>query len=215
MTESILFSLLRVAIGSEFADPSCLTDLNDDALEAVYAQAHRHDLAHLLQPALEKIGWCSDGPITKKLHNQTMQAVYRFARQQHEFEQVVRQLTDEKIFYIPLKGAVLRNWYPEPWMRTSTDVDILVRNADLEKGVRLLTENLGYRHEYTAFYNASLFSPSGMHLELHYMLVDDGAEERARLCLQDVWNHVSPVDEYPYRYEIDENLFYLYHIFHL
>lgn len=215
MTESILFSLLRIAIGSETADNSLLAKLNEDTLKAVYVQAKRHDMAHLLAPALEKIGWCSDGNLAKILRQQNMQAVYRCARQQYEFEEVTHQLESANIPYVPLKGAFIRNCYPEPWMRTSTDVDILIRNEDLEEGRLLLTEKLGYKHEYTAFYNASLFSPSGMHLELHYMLADDGAEERVRQHLLQIWDHVSPSKENNLRYEIDEGWFYLYHIFHM
>ena len=35
-----------------------------------------------------------------------------------------------QIPFLPLKGSVIRQYYPEPWMRTSCDIDILV---DFEK----------------------------------------------------------------------------------
>ncbi|MBO4954226.1 MAG: nucleotidyltransferase family protein, partial [Clostridia bacterium] len=36
------------------------------------------------------------------------------------------------IDFMPLKGAVIRQYYPEPWMRTSCDIDIHVKKDRLE-----------------------------------------------------------------------------------
>ncbi len=215
MTETILFSLLRAAISTETVESDKITDLKDDALVAVHTLAKRHDMAHLIGHALESAGWCNDGELSWSLHKRTMQAVYRYARQQDEFEQIAQLLEEAQIPYIPLKGSVIRDWYPEPWMRTSTDIDILIRKKDLETGIHVLSEKLGYRHQGTAFHDASLFSPSGVHLELHYELADATVQEKVRQRLADVWDHASPADGSAYRFVMDEDWFYLYHICHM
>lgn len=216
LTDSILlFSLLRTCVGSEAAGEYNATDLTEDAIAAVYTLAKRHDMAHLLGHALNMIDYCNDGELSRKLHKQTMQAIYRCARQQNEFEQVARLFEEFKIPYIPLKGTVIRDWYPEPWMRTSTDIDILVRKEDLNAGIYLLTEKLGYCHKGTAFHDASLFSQSGMHLELHYELVDTTTPKAVSCLLSRVWDRASPSDGSAYRFDMDDDWFYLYHIFHM
>lgn len=215
MTESILFSLLRIAVGSESADNSKAANPSEDTLAAVRVLAKRHDMAHLIGHALDKIGWHSDETLSQALRKQTMQAVYRCARQQDEFEQVAQLFEESKIPYIPLKGTVIRDWYPEPWMRTSTDIDILIRKEDLESGIRLLTEKLGYRHKGTVFHDASLYSPSGVHLELHFRLADSTIPEKVRKLLSDVWEHAVPATGAAYRFNMDADWFYLYHIFHM
>ena len=215
LTESILFSLLRTAVSTETVDGWNSADLTKDTLTDVYALAKSHDMDHLVGHALSHIGWSQDGEFSQTLHKRTMQAVFRCARQQDEFERMSRQLEDARIPYVPLKGMVIRDWYPEPWMRTSTDIDILVRKEDLAEAIRVLTEKLGCQHHGTAFHDASLFSPSGVHIELHYELADATAPENLRKTLLDVWDHVSPKAGSAYCYSMDADWFYLYHIFHM
>lgn len=49
-----------------------------------------------------------------------------------------------KIAYIPLKGAVIRPYYPYDSMRTSCDIDILIHEEDLELAIKNLIEK-GYK----------------------------------------------------------------------
>lgn len=215
MTESILFALLRAAVNTDSNENIQLSDLTEENLTAVYDLAKRHDMAHLVGHSLDTIGYSGMGELTQGLRKRTMQAVYRCARQQDEFERISQILENAQISYIPLKGTLIRDWYPEPWMRTSTDIDILIHNEDLDAAIRILSQELGYRHKGTVFHDASLFSPSGVHLELHFKLADTTIPEKVRIMLSDVWDHVSPSPGYSYRFDMDADWFYLYHIFHM
>ena len=62
-------------------------------------------------------------------------AQYRFVKQEAELEHIRAVLEREGIAYVPLKGAVMRALYAEPWMRTSCDIDVLVHETDLERAV--------------------------------------------------------------------------------
>ena len=42
-------------------------------------------------------------------------------------------LEKAQIPFVPLKGSVIRKYYPEAWMRTSSDIDVLVHKEDVEK----------------------------------------------------------------------------------
>lgn len=65
----------------------------------------------------------------------------------HEYNRICDALESVEISFLPLKGSVLRQYYPEPWMRTSCDIDILVHENDLEKTTEYLVRDLGYIYD--------------------------------------------------------------------
>ena len=123
-TQSVLFQLLRIAVCGEAVTEQLKTACTPEMLEAVYDLAARHDLAHLVGQAASKLD-LADSEILEKCKKTAMHALMRYMQLNYEYEQVCQVLEQEKIPFIPLKGSVLRNDYPEPWMRTSCDVDIL------------------------------------------------------------------------------------------
>ena len=100
-------------------------------------------------------------------------------------------------------------------MRTSCDIDILVRKADLENAILYLTENLEYTEKERGTHDVSLFSPSGNHIELHFDLVEEGRANNAVGVLETVWENLSLHDGFSYWYEMSDAFFYFYHIAHM
>ena len=64
-------------------------------------------------------------PNVKKLINESFMSVYRYEQSQTEIKKITHVLTELKIPYILLKGPRVRKYYPEPWLRTSCDIDII------------------------------------------------------------------------------------------
>ena len=54
-TQSALFSLLRLAVCDDVPTEQLKTACTESMLEAVYALASRHDLAHLVGQAVSKL----------------------------------------------------------------------------------------------------------------------------------------------------------------
>lgn len=74
-------------------------------------------------------------------------------------------LTKAEIPHLLVKGAVLRNMYPEPALRTSGDTDVIVKDSDFLKAVEVLSEN-GFETESIESYVATtLFD--GNRFEIH------------------------------------------------
>ena len=48
-----------------------------------------------------------------------------------EYENLCSAFEKAQIPFLPLKGSVIRKYYPEAWMRTSCDIDILVHDEDV------------------------------------------------------------------------------------
>ncbi len=210
METTLLFSLLRCLLSEEAAQAVQV----DSLPQAVYTLAERHDLAHLLGEALRCAGIHPQKELGQQLTRRQMIAVSRYEQLTYELTAVCAALEQAQIPHLPLKGAVLRQYYPQPWMRSSCDVDILVHPEDLELAVRVLTESLSYRKDKAGAHDVSLFSPGGIHIELHYALVEKQQANAAHTILDRVWELAHSVED-SYLYEMDDPVFYFYHIAHM
>ena len=212
-TIQILFALLRSAIcGTKITDEerNCYSS---DLLPKLLKISSAHDVVHLLVVGLKQNGLISkeDGDIEKHVRK----AVYRYERMQYEYEILCRSFEEARIQFVPLKGSVIRKYYSEAWMRTSCDIDILVHKEDLDVTISYLSDNLDYVEKERATHDVSLFSPSGIHLELHFDLVEEGRAQNAIDVLRSVWDNVALCENSEYKYEMSDAYFYFYHIAHM
>ncbi len=181
--------------------------------EAVFALAKIHDLSHLVAFALDQKKIRVEEPFGKMLAEKYLAAVYRYERQRYELEQVISLLNKEKILHLPLKGAILRSFYPEPWMRTSCDIDLLVRKEDWERARGLIGEKLGFQEKTQVIYrDVSLYSPGGIHLELHFNIQEEA--EAMNRVLDRVWEFCSPEQEGSYTLRADDAFFIFHQVAH-
>ena len=213
--EKVFFALLRFEINGDELCEDVKNLITSETLPALFALAKKHDLAHLIGDALDKNGLLPDGTEAKKrfLQERNM-AVYRYEQMQYEFEQICTTLENAKIPFIPLKGSVIRKYYPEPWMRTSCDMDVLVQEERLEDAIECLKNGLSYTWDGTKTVNdVSLFSEGGVHLELHYDLTE--ADAYAKDDLSRVWEYALGVEEKQYQKRLREEMFCFYHFVHM
>ena len=188
--------------------------LTDEDFAKLYKLSKSHDLAHLVGDALIKNNLIEDGEIKAKFQKQIMLAVYRYEKINYELGRLRKVLNEAEIPFMPLKGSVLRKYYPEPWMRTSCDIDVLVQESDLERAVALLVDKLAYKRESKGSHDISLFSDYGVHLELHYSLIEENRVGNIESVLQDVWKKADPVAE-AFEYVLSDEMLYYYHIAHM
>lgn len=188
--------------------------LTDEELAKQYKLSKSHDLAHLVGDALIKNNLIGDGEIKAKFQNQMMLAVYRYEKINYELGRLRKVLNEAKIPFIPLKGSVLRKYYPEPWMRTSCDIDVLVHESDLERAVSALTSAAGYKADSKGSHDVGMFSDSGVHLELHYSLIEDKIVGSAADVLRSAWENASPVSDTS-EYVFGDDLLFFYHTAHM
>ncbi|MBQ2733598.1 MAG: nucleotidyltransferase family protein [Clostridia bacterium] len=208
--KSIFFTVLRSAV--------CGYKLTDAEREAVRgADAERlaklaavHDLSHLLAYGLDK-----NGLADAESKNEIFKSAFRCEQLNYELDSLCAALEKASIPFIPLKGSVIRKYYPEPWMRNSCDIDVLVHESDLQRAIGLLTDDLGYKEGGRWTHDVSLYSPSGVHVELHFDLVEDRYANEAHSVLSDIWSYTVPEDGAVYRLAMSDAAFYFYHIAHM
>ncbi len=214
-TESILFALLRAGVCGEAVDEEIIASLSGENLEKLYILAKKHDLVHLAGDALHKLGALGDDTVSQKFKQAAIQAVYRYARLNRAYQSICKVLEEAKIPFMPLKGSVLRDYYPEPWMRTSCDIDILLHQENVQPAIAVLTQVLQYRFEKQWFYEYSLFSPEGVHLELHSNTIEKVESGSCEEVLRQAWELSNAEEGCTYKHIMTGEMFYFYHIQHM
>lgn len=209
---TLMFALLRYEIKGTELSEDVKNLIDEKKLKELYKLSKRHDLAHLIADALKKNGVFSQTTEAEKRFAQERNlAIFRVEQIQYEFEIICQTLEEEKIPFLPLKGAKMREFYPETWMRTSCDIDILVQQEDLEKAKNCLKRKLSYEMGEQCSHDVSFFAPSGIHLELHFSLVE--SDSLWKEILIGVWE--KRADGKEYQYEMSNEFFYLYHLIHM
>ena len=129
----------------------------------------------------------------EKIKKLQMSAYFRYERMKYDMQEIAAAFSGAKIPFIPLKGAVIRKYYPDPLMRTSCDIDVLVKEEHLSAAAEAL-QNKGWRKDDKInYHDISLFSPANTHLELHFNLREHIPEIDA--VLDRVWEHIEPYPE--------------------
>ncbi len=207
-----LIALLRSELTGTELDSFTQNALTPDTVSALLALAKRHDLAHIMAAAVRKWGGRYSPELTEALQQEEFVAVYRQEKMTYTLNEVSRLLEDDHVPYILLKGAVLKEAYPHGCLRTCCDLDILVKPEDVDAVTRLLTDK-GYAKRKNNFHDISFFSPSHVHVELHFSLLE--AADNIDAVLTHAWEQALPDGSGGYRFTDEFFIFHLYaHLLH-
>ncbi|MBQ7896869.1 MAG: nucleotidyltransferase family protein [Clostridia bacterium] len=194
----ILFSLIKRGLSGDSAE-SITKDLSKETLEELYRISDKYDMAQFIT--------VSDSEFSEKFKKKQILALYRHQKSAYALDKISKALNDAGVDFIPLKGAVISKLYPESYLRTSCDIDILVHEKDLDKAIDVLSESLQYKAKGERdYHDISLYSPEGVHLELHFNI----RENMANLdkVLDRVWDHSYREDGHLWRMK---NEFLIFH----
>lgn len=209
----IMFHLIRCSVCGCELDESLASELSTEVLSELYKLSKPQDMAHIMADVLLSNGLIPEGEIKNLYSKERMTAVFRCAQIKHELARICAAFDELKIRYMPLKGSVIRKYYPKPELRTSCDIDIFVDESDLDRATAKLIKSLSYRFNMRTPHDVSLFSESNTHLELHFDLLENN--ERIREVLKRVWNEVVPDGDSPYRVLMTNEMFLFYHVAHM
>ena len=209
-TSELLFALISNAVFSKEIQTEIFPEIKS-SLSDIYALAKHHDLSHLLFAPLCACGLISQGEeIYTQLEREKLSALFRSIKMESELSAMKKVLSEGQIVHIPLKGSVIRSLYPEAYMRTSCDIDLLIKEEDIDTAIELLQKKLNYTTDGKRnFHDISLFSPSGVHLELHFSILDD--VESHDKVLRRAFDYAFPTSEGAYTYSLTPE-FLLFHL---
>ncbi|MBQ4052771.1 MAG: nucleotidyltransferase family protein [Clostridia bacterium] len=212
--EEILFALFRSGICGETLSQTYKDQITPKVLARAYKESKAHDLAHLACEVLDSNGLLSENtPYGEQFYYERQLAVCRFEQIDYEYKMLLEVLEQAKIPYLPLKGAITRAYYPQPWMRTSCDIDILVKPEDIQTAITVLETKSGYKQSGKTAHDVSLYSVGGVHVELHHVLIEEAGETQK--VLANVWDYTTPMEGKTYGRQMHDEMFYFYHIAHM
>lgn len=197
---SIFIELIKSEICATIPDPELMSRFSKDIIPALVSIAGKHDLTHVLAVALKKQGLLGNDKLSVELIKLIKLNLIRYEAVKYTQDRLYDLFESNQIAYVPLKGAVIREFYSEPWMRLSCDIDILVKEEDLHKAKGLMIHELNYSLRKFNYHDVSLYSPEDIHVELHFRITEN--EEKIDGLLNKVWDYVVPVDNSSYRYEM-------------
>ncbi len=184
--QDILIEILYATVNEVTNNESIKEKITPNILPAVYCLAKKHDLAHVVSSFVYRNKVEIDHNLMSQLQQEEIMSVYRHEQMKYAFREICGTFDEKGISYIPLKGSVIRPYYPYGSMRTSCDIDILIHEDDIEDAIISL-ENKGYRCGVRNYHDVSLYSPSKIHLELHFNIQEKMGNLDA--VLKDAWKY--------------------------
>lgn len=160
-------AILRSALGGDaLPEPENAPDWG-----RILRAASRHNLLPMTAAGIEHYAGFVPEKARQTLEKARHQALFVEATRDLELEQLFNALSEEKIEFLPLKGTVLKRFYPSPELRTMGDVDLMIWPKDHARTEKILTAS-GWSLESRGVYNDKYTSRSIPLLELHHALVD-------------------------------------------
>lgn len=212
-TIKMMFAILRSAVCDDVLTDDEKALYNADMLPEMEKISKNHDVINILSFGLQKNGLLNEN--NESLEAELLNSVYRYTKLDYELNCLCDALESAQVPFIPLKGSVIRKYYPEPWLRTSCDIDVLIQHCDIEKAKLCFQDTLKYKYIDENDYHLSFASQNGCHIELHFDLIQDNRVNTASQVLKNVWDTAAKHTGFDYWYEMSDEMFYVYHITHM
>lgn len=211
-TRKHLLYLMACALQGTSAQEEILADAD---LKQLLIMAKKHSVSSMVCMALEKtaIFANADEAAKKQWLEAKNKAIRKNMLLDAERKAILHELETQGIWYMPLKGSILKDWYPKPGMREMADNDILF-DASKRKEVKVIFRGRGYTvKEYNKSNHDEYEKPPiynfEMHVELYHKIYDTFNEKYA-----DVKQRLIPDAEVPYRLHFTPEDFYVFVIAH-
>ena len=199
-TIDVLFAIIRAAFDVSI-DEVHITQKDVLEIERI---ASRQNIMYIIITGLKKMG-CSE-LLTERMGKFIPKAYYDFFQRKESLQEVMNALDESQIPYIPLKGSILRSLYPDPCMRTSSDIDVLVNESDIEDAVKSVEEKTSFNKDAMSYHNVSLVNKR-IHLELHFNIKEN--DEKTDRLLSLAWDFANrTATGYRYVFTPEYEIFY-------
>ncbi len=184
MSDDIKVKIVSV-LNAAFGIQSLNVEINEGDMPILVSVFSRQNILPILAFGLKNMG-CSN-LLTDDLKKLEAKSVFDYTQRKTSLDEIAAALESAYISFVPLKGSTICALYPEPWMRTSSDIDVLVRNEDLSKAIKLIDEKTSFK-QYKYESHDVHFINKHVHLELHFSLLS--SLDKLDCVLNDPWAHI-------------------------
>lgn len=189
--------------------------LADADLKQLLIMARKHSVASMVCMALEKtaIFASADEAAKKQWLEVKNKAVRKNMLLDAERKAILHELEIQGIWYMPLKGSILKDCYPKPGMREMADNDILFDPSGREQ-VREIFQNRGYKTISFRKGNHDVYEKVPIYnFEMHVSLFH-GTYKELTEQYENVKERLLPVDGTAYQFAFTPEDFYVFALAH-
>ena len=211
-SEHLLYLISCALRGAEVEE----SRLDGIDLDRLFVLARKHSVAAMVCMVLEKTdAFAKANPIEKK---RWQEAKYKAIRKNMmldaDFEILMNNMENAGIWYMPLKGCVLKDWYPQYGMREMADYDILFDETKREQVKALFLEQ-GYTAEYFKVSSHDIYhKPPIYNFEMHVSLFNESHDPKLLKKYASVKDSLLPDENRNHRLHFTNEDFYVYVIAH-
>ena len=203
----ILIYLCSCALNKTGIDKDRLANIN---LDHLYQSAGKHMLSSMTGQILRSAGITSSD-FTKAIALSERKTIIL----DDEYKKITSEFESSQIWYMPLKGHILKEYYPGFAMREMSDVDILYDSSHAEDSKKIM-ENLGYEVKSFGDKNDDDYIKKPVsNFELHRYLFKKVEQKRFYEYYKDAKDRLLVKDDdnlYGYHFKPED--FYIYMIAH-
>lgn len=211
-TSEQLLYLMACALQGVSAREEVLADAD---LKQLLIMARKHSVASMVCMALEKtaIFANADEATKKQWIDAKNKAIRKNMLLDAERKTILHELETQGIWYMPLKGSILKDWYPKPGMREMADNDILFDPSGREQ-VREIFQNRGYKTVSFRKGNHDVYEKAPIYnFEMHVSLFH-GTYKELTEQYKNVKERLLPVDGTAYQFAFTPEDFYVFVLAH-
>ena len=194
--------LTDCALNGEVPDKESVNEMD---LTALFEVCQKHILTACVAYALESAG-IHDHNFTQAKEKAICKNILLDA----ERGNILKRLESEKIWYMPLKGALLKDWYPKLGMRQMSDNDILC-DGNYRARIKDIMLDMGFSCEHYGKGNDdAYFKPPVCNFEMHNELFLEAHIGNLHDYYDDVKPRLIKDDGNEYGYHFPTEDFYIY-----
>ena len=219
--EDMLY-LITCALHNQTPDKDKVCDMD---LAALYRYAKCHTLAAITYDALELLGNSTGDGLRALAKDDTVVSVLTEWKETRDKalrknlmldaarKKLFQYMDAEHIWYMPLKGAILKELYPRQEMRQMADNDILF-DAEYEAAVKDYFVREGYEVISYAKGNHDIYEKEPVYnFEMHTSLFGEAHNEVWAEYYKDIQSKLNKSDNH-FQYSFTDEDFYIYFIVH-
>ncbi len=185
--------------------------LTADEWRAVYRLADKQSVAPFVGAALNVCDTDIDLNLAKRFIRNSTKTGHVYSLQNREYRRIAAALGEKGIRTLYFKGSFLGQYYPDPMLRSSCDIDVLYPQEHREE-VGTIMESLGYTKKGETLKEDEWFLEPCVAVEMHFSLFrPDGCTSMRTF---DPWPEAVETGDLPLQYVMrreDQYVFMLLH----
>ena len=179
--------------------------------EKLYELAKINNLSNFLEDWAQK--YCQLETIKNQINQDYTTQIVKDTNQNIEIEKILNLLEKNKIRTLVVKGVLMKNIYPQNYMRQMCDIDILVDANNFKKASQVMAD-IGYQKHYNHEKHLVFEKFPFMIVELHRKLVLE-KDVIGYEYFSDIWPLCIKYKDYENIYQLDIDNAYVFCIVHL